>query len=82
MYPLLFEVGETVAVSNAIFEYPLRVYPSKIPWREPRLDRDAVFVIETDAPFRSLLEARCAGAFGTPPLVQEHGKLTVVAEHD
>jgi hypothetical protein len=82
VYPLLFESGETLAVSNAIFEDPLRVYPQKIPWREPRLDRDAAFVIETDAPFRSLLEAHCAQAFGTAPLVQECGKLAVVAERE
>ena len=82
VYPLLFESGETLAISNAIFEDPLRVYPQKIPWREPRLDRDAAFVIETDAPFRSLLEAHCAQAFGTAPLVQECGKLVVVAERE
>jgi 4-amino-4-deoxy-L-arabinose transferase-like glycosyltransferase len=81
IYPLLFETGETLAVSNAIFEYPHRVYPQKIPWREPSLDRDTVFVIETDIPFRSLLEARCAQAFGAAPLVNEYGKLTVVSEH-
>src|ERR1043166_2538030 len=79
VYPLLFESGETLAVSNAIFEYPYRVYPQGIPWREPSLDRDAAFVIETDAPFRSLLEARCAQAFGTRPLVHEHGTLTIIA---
>jgi hypothetical protein len=82
VYPLLFESGETLAVSNAIFEYPHRVYPQKIPWREPSLDLDAAFVIETDAPFRSRLETRCAQAFGTAPLVHEYGKLTIVADHD
>jgi hypothetical protein len=82
VYPLLFESGETLAVSNAIFEYPHRVYPPKIPWREPSLDSDAAFVIETDAPFRSLLETRCAQAFGSAPLVHEHGKLTILAEHE
>jgi hypothetical protein len=81
VYPLLFETGETLAVSDAIFEYPFRVYPQKIPWREPSLDRDAAFVIETDSPVRPLLEARCAQAFGTAPLVHECGKLTIVTEH-
>jgi hypothetical protein len=79
VYPLLFESGETWAVSNAIFEYPHRVYPQKIPWREPSLDADAAFVIETNAPFRSLLETRCAQAFGTAPIVREYGKLTIIA---
>jgi hypothetical protein len=78
VYPLLFESRETLAVSNAIFEYPHRVYPQKIPWREPSLNPDAAFVIETDAPFRSLLETHCARAFGAAPLVYEHGKLTII----
>ncbi|HZR04671.1 MAG TPA: hypothetical protein VFA61_02445 [Candidatus Udaeobacter sp.] len=82
VYPLLFESGETLAVSNAIFDYPHRVYPQAVPWREPSLDPDAAFVIETDSPFRSLLEARCAQAFGRTPSVREYGKLTVVAEHE
>ena len=82
IYPLLFESRERLAVSNAIFEYPHRVYPQKVPWRQPSLDRDTAFVIETDAPFRSLLEARCAQAFGAAPLVNEYGKLTVVSEHE
>jgi hypothetical protein len=79
VYPLLFESGERLIVSNAIFEYPHRVYPKKIPWREPGLDAKAAFVIETDAPFRSQLESRLAGAFGAAPSVHEYGKLTVVA---
>jgi hypothetical protein len=82
VYPLLFESRETLAVSNAIFEYPHRVYPQKIPWREPSLDPDAVFVIETDAPFRSLLELRWAQAFGAAPSVHESGRLTIVAERE
>jgi hypothetical protein len=82
VYPLLFESGETLAVSNAIFEYPLRIYPQKIPWREPGIDPDAAFVIETDAPFLPLLRARCAQAFGTTPLIHEYGKLTILAEHE
>lgn len=80
IYPLLFESRETLAVSNAIFEYPHRVYPQEIPWHEPSRDRDAVFVIETNAAFRPLLEMRCAQTFGAAPLVREYGKLTVIAE--
>ncbi|HEU5245969.1 MAG TPA: hypothetical protein VFU09_02655, partial [Candidatus Udaeobacter sp.] len=79
VYPLLFESGETLAVSNAIFEYPHRVYPQKIPWREPSLDPDAAFVIETDSPFRSILASRYAHAFGAAPSIHEYGKLTVLA---
>lgn len=79
VYPLLFESGETLAVSNAIFDYPHRVYPQQIHWREPGLDRDAAFVIETNSPFRSPLEMRWGQAFGTAPLVRQVGKLTVIA---
>jgi hypothetical protein len=81
IYPLLFESGETFAVSNAIFEDPYRVYPREIPWREPSVDREAAFVIETAGPFRSGLEVRYAQAFGTAPLIREYGKLTVITEH-
>ncbi|MGB9473938.1 MAG: hypothetical protein WCE87_02590 [Candidatus Udaeobacter sp.] len=80
VYPLLFESGERLAVSNAIFEYPHRVYPQKIPWREPSLDPDAAFVIETDSPFRSQLETHFAQAFGRAPSAREFGKLTVVSK--
>jgi hypothetical protein len=79
VYPLLFESGETLAVSNAIFEDPFRVYPQEIPWREPRLDQDAAFVIESDSPFRHVLEVRYAQTFGAAPLFRECGKLTVLA---
>jgi hypothetical protein len=79
VYPLLFESGETLAVSNAVFEDPFRVYPQEIPWREPRLDQDAAFVIETDAAFRPLLEIRYAQASGGAPLIREYGKLTLIA---
>jgi hypothetical protein len=82
IYPLLFESGETLAVSNAIFEYPYRVYPREMPWREPSVDRDAAVVIETVAPFRSGFEVRYAQAFGTTPLIREYGKLTVITEHE
>jgi hypothetical protein len=81
VYPLLFESGETLAVSNAIFEYPHRVYPQKIPWHEPSRDQDAAFVIETDAPFRPLVETGYAQAIGAAPLIREYGKLTIIAGH-
>jgi hypothetical protein len=80
VYPLLFESRETLAVSNAIFEYPHRVYPQEIPWHEPSRGRDAAFVLETDSAFRPLLEMRWAQHFGAPPLVREYGKLTLIAE--
>jgi hypothetical protein len=78
VYPLLFESGETLAVSNDIFEAPYRVYPADMLWREPKRDREAAFVVETDAPIRALVEIRCEQVFGSPPSVHEYGKLTVI----
>src|SRR6266566_949645 len=78
VYPLLFESGETLAVSNEIFETPYRVYPQNMPWHEPKRNREAAFVIETNVPIRSLVEMRCEQVFGSPPLVREYGKLTVI----
>ena len=78
IYPLLFESGETLAVSNEIFETPFRVYPQNMPWHEPKRNREAAFVIETNVPIRSLVEMRCEQVFGLPPLVREYGKLTVI----
>ena len=78
IYPLLFESGERPAVSNEIFETPYRVYPEDVQEREPKRDRDAAFVVETDAPLRSLTELRCEQVFGSPPSIREFGKLTVI----
>jgi len=77
-YPLLFEFRETLAVSDTIFGYQLRVYPPTIPWREPRRDRYAVFVIESDSPFLTPLKERFLRATGVTPLITEYGKLAVV----
>lgn len=78
VYPLLFESGEALAVSNEIFETPLRVYPEDVLWREPKRDREAAFIVETNAPVRSLVEQRCEQVFGSPPFAREYGKLTVI----
>jgi hypothetical protein len=78
VYPLLFESGETLAVSNEILEAPYRVYPEKMLCRQPKRDREAAFVVETNAPIRSFVETRCEQIFGLPPLAREHGKLTVI----
>jgi len=78
VYPLLFESGETLAVSNEIFETPYRVYPEGVDWREPKRNREAAFVVEPNAPIRSLVEMRCEQVFGSPPFVREYGKLAVI----
>jgi hypothetical protein len=79
IYPLLFESNESLAVSNEIFETPLRVYPEDVPWREPKRNRDAAFVVETDAPIRPVVEKRCEQVFGVPPFGREYGKLVVIS---
>jgi hypothetical protein len=78
IYPLLFESGETLAVSNEILETPFHVYPEDMPWREPKRNREAAFVVETDVPIRSLVEMRCEQVFGSPPSTREYGTLTVI----
>ena len=78
VYPLLFESGEKLAVSNSIFEDPYRVYPRQVPYREPRFGQDAACVIASDADFRPLLETRYAQATGVAPFVREYGKLTII----
>jgi hypothetical protein len=78
IYPLLFESGETLAVSNEVFETPYRVYPEDVQWRAPERNREAAFVVETDAPIRSLVEMRCQQVFGSPPFARQYGKLTVI----
>src|SRR4029077_16260993 len=78
VYPLLFESGETLAVSNEIFETPYRVYPEGTLWHEPKRDREAAFVLETNGPIRPLVEMRYEQVFASPPLVREYGKLTVI----
>jgi len=79
VYPLLFESGERLAVSNAFFEDPYRVYPRSIPWREPRLGPKTAFVFETGAPFRPRLEMRLREAVGDALVIRECGTLTVLA---
>ena len=79
VYPLLFESDETLAVSNEMLENPYRVYPEDVLWREPKRDREAAFVVETDAPIRSLVEMRCEQVFGSPPLAREYGKLVLIS---
>jgi hypothetical protein len=78
VYPLLFECGETLAASDAIFGYPHRVYPEAIPWREPDPAACFAIVVESDSPFRQMLEARFLQVTGAAPLISEYGKLAVI----
>ena len=78
VYPLLFECGETFAVSDTIFGYQHRVYPAAMPWREPDPEDHFAIVLESDSPFRAPLEARFLQVTGAAPLISEYGKLAVM----
>jgi hypothetical protein len=78
VYPLLFECGETCAVSDTIFGYQHRVYPAAIPWREPDPQDHFAIVLESDSPFRAPLEARFLQVTGAAPVINEYGKLAVI----
>jgi 4-amino-4-deoxy-L-arabinose transferase-like glycosyltransferase len=78
VYPLLFECGETLAVSDTIFGYQHRVYPMAIPWREPDPEGQFAIVIESDSPFRAPVEARFLQVTGAAPSIVEYGKLAVI----
>jgi hypothetical protein len=78
VYPLLFECGETFAVSDTIFGYQHRVYPATIPWREPDPESHFAIVLESDSPFRAPLEARFLQVTGAAPVINEYGKLAVI----
>jgi 4-amino-4-deoxy-L-arabinose transferase-like glycosyltransferase len=78
VYPLLFECGETFAVSDAIFGDQHRVYPAVIPWREPNPTEHFAIVIESGSPFRAPLEARFLEVTGAPPAIREYGKLAMI----
>jgi hypothetical protein len=78
VYPLLFECGETFAVSDAIFGYRHRVYPGAVPWREPGPEEHFAIVVESDSPFRRAVEARFLQVTDAAPLISEYGKLAVI----
>jgi hypothetical protein len=80
VYPLIFESDEKLAASGAIFGWNHRVYPATVPWRQPNLTQNPVFVLESDSPFRSRVEADCQQATGAKPLVTDCGTLTVIEE--
>ena len=81
VYPLLFENGETFAVSDTIFGFQHRVYPAGLPWREPDPGDHYAIVLERDSPFRAPLEARFLQVTGTAPVINEYGKLAVIERH-
>ena len=78
VYPLLFDSGEKLAVSAAIFGMDRNVYPPGVPRRQPRPDQRTAFVMESDAPVRASIEGGFAQVRGPRPLLQEFGTLTVI----
>jgi hypothetical protein len=78
VYPLLFESGEKLAVSDAIFGGRRRVYPASLPWHEPAADQRTAFVVETTSPLRASVEAGFAQARRAAPQIAEFGTLTVI----
>ena len=80
-YPLLFETGETLAISDAFFGLGRDVYPPSILPPQMRHDQPPVFVIESDSPLRPKVEKRMTEAAGKPPLVTEYGTLTVIQQY-
>ena len=79
-YPLQFETGETIAISDAIFGWKHNVFPKEVAMRQPNVDEPLVFIIETNSPLRRAVEDRCTEASGAPPLIAEYGTLTVIEQ--
>src|SRR6202171_1183180 len=79
-YPLQFETGETIAISDAIFGWKHNVFPKAVAMRQPSADEPLVFIIEPNSPLRPVVEERCAQASGAPPLIAEYGTLSVIEQ--
>jgi 4-amino-4-deoxy-L-arabinose transferase-like glycosyltransferase len=78
VYPFLFDSGEKLAVSAAIFGMDRNVYPPGVPRARPRPDQRTAFVMESDAPVRTSIEGGFAKARGARPFIQQYGTLTVI----
>jgi 4-amino-4-deoxy-L-arabinose transferase-like glycosyltransferase len=80
VYPLIFETNEKIAASESIFGVDRPVYPPSIPKPEPSEHDRAVFVVETNSPFRLEIESTLAQKSSAPPEIIEHGALTVIKQ--
>lgn len=80
VYPLIFETGEKLIASESIFGVDRPVYPPSIPKPEPSSQARAVFVVETNSPYRPEIETTLAQKRGVPPRITEHGTLTVIEQ--
>lgn len=80
VYPLIFETNEKLVASESIFGIDRPVYPPSVPKSEPSEHDRAVFVVETNSPFRQQIEEMLALKSDTPPRVRQHGTLTVIEQ--
>lgn len=80
VYPLIFETNEKLGASESIFGVDRPVYPPSIPKPEPSEHDRAVFVVETNSPFRPEIESRLAQKSNAPPLITEHGSFTIIKQ--
>ena len=80
VYPLIFETNEKIAASESIFGVDRPVYPPSIPKPEPSEHDRAVFVVETNSPFRPEIESTLAQKSNAPPEITEHGALTIIQQ--
>jgi hypothetical protein len=80
VYPLIFETNEKLVASESIFGIDRPVYPPSIPKAEPSEHDRAVFVVETNSPFRQQIEETLALKSDTSPRIRQHGTLTVIEQ--
>ncbi len=80
VYPLIFETNEKLIASESIFGIDRPVYPPSIPKPEPSEQHRAVFVLETNSPYRAEIESTLTQKSGAPPHVTEHGALSVIKQ--
>jgi hypothetical protein len=80
VYPLIFETNEKLIASESIFGVDRPVYPPSIPKPEPSEQGPAVFVVETNSPYRAEIETVLAQKGGLPPQISEHGTLTIIRQ--
>ena len=80
VYPLIFETNEKLIASESIFGVDRPVYPRSIPKPEPNDQERAVFVVETNSPYRPQIEETLAQKSNASPRSREHGTLTVIEQ--
>jgi hypothetical protein len=78
VYPLVFESGEALAVSDKAFGGGQDVYPAAVARRQPGGGPRQVFVLESASPLRAAVVGRSTELFGAPPAVTEYGSLVVI----